>query len=171
MDKKCAIKGIRDVKNFDEEKKTILFEKIKNIIGLLHVKYEINTFYCGMALGADLLCAGAILDYNDRFNTNIKIIPVIPCKNQTKLWKQEDIKNYNYILNNSLDAIILNEKYTRTCMLERNRYMVDNSEFLFAVYDGRDSGGTRYTLDYAIKKEKKIIFVDTKTFKLFKNFY
>ena len=40
MDNKCALTGIRDVKNFDEEKKTILFEKINSVLSGPRAEYE-----------------------------------------------------------------------------------------------------------------------------------
>ena len=42
-------------------------------------------------------------------------------------------------------------------MQRRNRYMVDHSSLLIAVYDGQ-SGGTRSTLEYAILR--RVPFVD-----------
>ena len=42
-------------------------------------------------------------------------------------------------------------------MQRRNRYMVDHSALIIAVYDGMP-GGTRQTLEYAIRQ--KVDFVD-----------
>ena len=42
-------------------------------------------------------------------------------------------------------------------MLRRNRYMVDHSAMVIAVYDGA-AGGTQQTLAYALRQ--KIPFVD-----------
>ena len=47
--------------------------------------------------------------------------------------------------------------YTRGCMLRRNRYMVDHSALVIAVYDGTP-GGTCRTLEYALRQ--KVSFVD-----------
>ena len=52
---------------------------------------------------------------------------------------------------------MVQDHYTPGCMLRRNRYMVDHSTLVIAVYDGTN-GGTRRTLEYAIRQ--KIPFVD-----------
>jgi uncharacterized phage-like protein YoqJ len=41
--------------------------------------------------------------------------------------------------------------------------MVDNSEYLIAVYDGSKKGGTAYTVEYALKKERKNIIIHPDT--------
>ena len=52
---------------------------------------------------------------------------------------------------------MVQERYSPDCMIRRNRYMVDHSDLVIAVYDGAD-GGTRRTLEYAIRK--KVPFLD-----------
>ena len=44
-------------------------------------------------------------------------------------------------------------------MLRRNRYMVDHSALLIAVYDGM-LGGTMYTLSYAMKQGLEIVTLE-----------
>ena len=48
------------------------------------------------------------------------------------------------------------EKYNQNCMLERNRYMVDKSDYVFAVWNGERHGGTWYTIEYAKKNHKPV---------------
>ena len=45
-------------------------------------------------------------------------------------------------------------------MLKRNRHMVNNSSFVIAAWDGRKRGGTYYTVNYAQKLKKEIIFIN-----------
>ena len=55
------------------------------------------------------------------------------------------------------EKIVLHEHYEEGCMFERNRRMVDECDLVFAyLYAKR--GGTYYTVRYAEKKGKKIIF-------------
>ena len=44
-------------------------------------------------------------------------------------------------------------------MQRRNRYMVDRSARLIAVYDGR-LGGTMYTIQSAMKRELEVVLLD-----------
>ena len=44
---------------------------------------------------------------------------------------------------------VIRESYIPSCYMERNRYMVDHSQRVIAVYDGRKYGGTFSTIRYA----------------------
>ena len=41
----------------------------------------------------------------------------------------------------------------------RNHYMVDNSKYVIAVYDGSSGGGTYNCIQYAKKYNKEIVYV------------
>ena len=53
---------------------------------------------------------------------------------------------------------VLAPSYHAGCYGKRNRYMVDASQRVIAVYDGRKTGGTASTLRYAIGKEIRIVY-------------
>lgn len=167
---KCAITGLRDIKYFEENKLKRIKECTLKVIHLLHTKYNVDTFFCGMALGADLMAASEILKYKEAFNKKIEIIPTIPCLTQTKAWGEKDKMKYKNILKMSQTPVIISEKFTNTCMLDRNKYMVDHSDILLGIYDGRQNGGTKYTIDYALKNKKKIILINTNSCRVYKNF-
>lgn len=42
-------------------------------------------------------------------------------------------------------------------MLARNRFMVDFAYFLLAVYNGEQHGGTASTVNYAKRKDAKLL--------------
>ena len=48
---------------------------------------------------------------------------------------------------------LIQHHYDRFCMMRRNRYMVDRSARIIAVYDGTPRGGTAQTLAYALRKQ------------------
>ena len=87
------------------------------------------------------------------------MIAAIPYANQTAKWNDEWKARYNDILEQADEKILLQEEYTRGCLHARNRYMVDNSSFMIAVYNGEE-GGTKYTIDYATKKGLRIKIID-----------
>jgi len=45
-------------------------------------------------------------------------------------------------------------------MLERDRYLVEHSDCLLAVYNGDQQGGTAATVRYAKQAGRKIILID-----------
>lgn len=55
-------------------------------------------------------------------------------------------------------VIIHSDCYFEGCYARRNRYMVDQSQRIIAVYDGRTTGGTAATLRYAAGKEVRIVW-------------
>ena len=73
------------------------------------------------------------------------------------------------MLQESGDTLILNERYTDDCYFQRNRYMVDNSDVLIAVYDGqaKKRSGTGYTVNYAGSAGKPILLIHPDTLKIY----
>ena len=52
------------------------------------------------------------------------------------------------------------QKHGRAATFIRNRAIVDSADIVVAFWDGK-SRGTKYTIDYAEKKKKDIIIVNT----------
>ena len=116
-----------------------------------------SQFYSGMALGVDIWCAQAVLELK-KLRPEITLTAVIPCPDQDEKWNAADKALYRSILAQCGDVICISRVYTRDCMFERNRRLVDLCDLLLAVYDGK-SGGTQYTVEYAQKKQRKVIVV------------
>ena len=93
-------------------------------------------------------CAIAVIKLKKKY-PNIKLILALPCVNQTAKWNnQRDIEIYNKILDRSDEHTYISQEYTDTCMLDRNRYMVDHCDYCIA-YLNRSFGGSAYTYKYA----------------------
>lgn len=101
-------------------------------------------FYCGMAMGFDLLAAEAALSLQAGL-PDLKIIAVIPYRKQSERWNETLQSKYNAILRTVDDVIMLSEHYYKGCLLHRNDYMVNHCSRLIAWYDGKPKGGTYYT--------------------------
>ena len=65
------------------------------------------------------------------------------------------------VLVNSDTNTVLNQHYTRGCYQQRNKYLVDNSSRLIAVFNGDYKSGTGKTIQYALKKNIEVIIVHT----------
>ena len=63
---------------------------------------------------------------------------------------------FQKMLSASDKVTVLCENYDKECFFTRNRYMVDISNAVIGVYDGRKTGGTYYTLRYAREQNKTI---------------
>ena len=111
----------------------------------------------GGALGFDTVAAYAVLKLKEKY-PYIKLILVLPCRNQTAFWQRKDQKSYES-LKKRADKIVYTENlYCNGCMQKRNRHLVENSSVL-VCYLKKSSGGTAYTLRYAKEKGLKIINV------------
>lgn len=114
-------------------------------------------FYSGMALGVDIWAAEAVLKLRES-RPEITLTALLPCRGQEAKWGAEDRARYNDVLAQCRKIICMSPVYTKDCMHKRNRALVDICDVLIAVYDGQ-SGGTKYTYDYAQKCGRKIIVV------------
>lgn len=64
----------------------------------------------------------------------------------------------SYATLHNIPQITIKPDYSkgRAAPLIRNREIIDRCDILFACYDGRKTGGTLYTIEYAKKKHKAI---------------
>lgn len=158
---KCCFTGYRPTKFpfsvYNTE--SIKYKKFENavieeILKLCH--NGCRTFYTGMAMGFDIIAAEIVLLIKNSYNTPIELICVVPFKNQgdsfSPFWKNKYFK----IIENSDSVICLNDEYHKGCYQQRNKYMVENSDYILTWYDGK-SGGTRNTIDYASKIGRFVI--------------
>ena len=132
--------------NEQDERCLRMKEKLRNEI-IKAIKNGYTTFISGMALGFDMICAEMVLELKKTYPF-IKLIGAIPCKTQDKLWNEKDKQRYRSLLT-QLDSIrcIYDDYIGPECMLERNRFMINNSSLVIALFNGTN-GGTKKTLDY-----------------------
>lgn len=117
------------------------------------------TFYFGGCIGFDLFSAMAVITRKKRKKETdkgeIRLIAALPFRNQSEKWTSKEKFLYNEILSYCDEIIYVSEDFDKGCYHKRNRYMIDNSDKLICYYDG-GSGGTKHTIDYAIKKQIEI---------------
>ena len=118
-------------------------------------------FFCGMARGTDTYAAEILLEKKKKYEDLI-IHAALPCPDQHDGWCEKDRLRYETILNQCDTKTLVSPFYTDTCMLARNRFMVDNSDRVIAVWSGYFRGGTAYTVRYAKKQEKEIFLIRPK---------
>lgn len=118
----------------------------------------VRYFQTGMARGIDLMCGEIVLELKKRYK--IELICVIPCLNQSMGWGTEDLDTYNRLLRAAAGVVqVTGRRYTKGCMLKRDRYLVDTAQYLISVFDGK-KGGTMFTVHYAMRKKRTVIILD-----------
>ena len=130
--------------------KQILRENVDKFIrqGIVH-------YLSGMAEGTDIWAAEAVLAARET-HKKIKLHCILPCVAQADKWSAASRERYRSILNLTDSLYYVNREYRQGCMLERNRFLVDWSTVLFAVYNGEKRGGTAATVRYARKMGREI---------------
>ena len=126
-----------------EERKDEIRKKLRGKIRLLYAM-GINNFYCGMALGFDMLAAEEVISLKAELS-KLKLIAVVPYDGQSERWSTREQNRYLDILDKADDTILLNKHYFKGCLLRRNDYMLSHSCGLIAFFDGKPKGGTFYT--------------------------
>jgi len=99
-------------------------------------------FICGMARGCDFYFAEAVLALRAE-RGDVSLEAAVPCPTQADSWPEEDRQRWRALLALCDQETLVQEHYTRGCMLRRNRYMVDHSALVIAVYDGAGGGTPR----------------------------
>ena len=115
----------------------------------------VRFFVCGMAEGCDLYFAEAVLALKKVY-PDIYLEAAVPYAGQADAWSAAQRQRYAAILARCDEQTVLRQNYSRECMMERNRYMVDKAHILIACCDG-NPGGSLNTLRYALQQDKEII--------------
>lgn len=87
---------------------------------------------------------------------------VLPCETQANRWHENARDRYFAILAKADYTHLISRHYTSDCMKKRNHFLVDNSNFVLAVYNGNPRSGTAQTLNYAHKQKRAISIINPK---------
>lgn len=112
-------------------------------------------FISGMALGVDQWAAEAVLAEGGR------LIAAVPCDGQDARWSQHQRQTYYRLLDRA-DVVhcVAPGPYEFWKMQTRNKWMVDHSDLVCAVWTGKTSGGTFNCLTYARQKQRPVYRID-----------
>lgn len=139
----------------------ISFEKIPSLREKLVVMIEyfikmgIRYFGCGGVLGFDTIAAQSVIECRKRY-PHIRLILILPCKEQDRFWLPKDQAMYKRIIGASNKVVYTSSSYYNGCMQKRNCFLVDNSS-ICVCYLTEETGGTAYTVSDAARKKCTII--------------
>ena len=150
--KTCCVTGHRDLPQ----------KEINHVKAALRKEVEravadgFTCFMSGFAEGVDQYFAEIVLEMR-RLNPALELVAVIPY--QKRLDNLQKKKRTYKMLETCADIIVIREEYQPSVYSHRNRYMVEHSDRVIAVYDGREKGGTVGTIRFThvLKKELREI--------------
>lgn len=138
-------------------------DKIEHILRRLNDEIDrligegVTTYLSGGALGFDQMAA-ALIAAKKEMGYNIRLMLVLPNRDQDKLWPEKDKPLYGYLLQSADEVYYISDIYTNSCARERNYYMVEHSAYCICALL-RDRSGTIQTVRYAEQKNLHIINV------------
>ncbi|MBR6029902.1 MAG: DUF1273 family protein [Clostridia bacterium] len=109
-----------------------------------------RTFYCGAALGFDMLAAERTLYLRARC-PEVRLVMVLPCADQDARWPERERNRHLYLTGAADERVVLAPGYYEGCMMVRNRWMVDRSAFCLC-YLIAPKGGTVSTVTCAARE-------------------
>ena len=151
MEKICCFSGHRDL---SPETDDIVFINVMNTIERLYDE-GFRIFRTGGAVGFDRVAADAVLALRQK-HSDVKLHVYIPCLDQNKYFSESENQHYLAQMRSADKVLCMRESYTNGCMHERNRALVDGSDAL-VCFLRTNSGGTAYTVNYAIENQKRLI--------------
>lgn len=162
-EKTCCFTGHRPAKfsfKYNENAEACIEIKNKLRVEILNmiINHDVRHFITGMALGVDTWAAEIVLEMKELY-AGIFLTAAVPFPGQSERWSSSHRTRYTDILNLCDDVKVISSVHSSSCMMQRNRYMVDNSDFIIAVWNGSHSGGTAKTVKYAEKHLKKPVII------------
>lgn len=148
--KTCCVTGHRDI---PADRIGLVKEKLRNAI-LVAIEDGYTHFISGFATGADLMFAEIIAELKGPYLITLEAaIPYFGrLKTPDKIFQK---------LIGCCDIVkVHSDQYSKDCYVLRNRYMVDSSGLVIAVFDGRQTGGTAASLMYAKSRGLQVVFIN-----------
>ncbi len=148
----CFFTGHRDIVGVNAEDTERLQETVRGWLDrqVESMVYQgFSTFLCGGARGFDLLAAAAVLHAKQVYHPTLRLVLLLPCREQTRGWNERDLALHLAVLQRA-ESYYLQQDYDRSCMHRRNRLLVDCAITGVAYYDEKkERSGTGMTVRYA----------------------
>lgn len=142
---------------YDFSQSVFIQERLTSAISEAY-DHGIRNFISGFALGIDLMAAQLVQSLKCNL-PGISLTAAIPFEGQAERYNIYDKRVYRRLLELADKVIVLSDCYYSRCFLDRDEFMVENASYLIAYYDGREKGGTYYTVKKARARGIPIINV------------
>lgn len=142
---------------YDFSQREFIQERLTSAISEAYDR-GIRNFISGFALGIDLMAAQLVQSLKCNL-PGISLTAAIPFEGQAERYNIYDKRVYGRLLELADKVIVLSDCYYPRCFLDRDEFMVENASYLIAYYDGREKGGTYYTVKKARARGIPIINV------------
>lgn len=164
----CCLIGHEDLRDYNTEKMKIEIEKQINQL----VEKGINYFITSCRLGFETLAALKVVEMRSKthYDSNLLIMSLFEEEKRKvwfKNWSKKDLETYEFIKKNIYEEYNVTGE-TKGTLLSQHKSMIDISTYVLAAFDEKNLGATKAAINYAIKQNKKIIYLDMEN--LLRNF-
>ncbi len=142
----CCLTGHRDLPRDTDELVRRLTDAICG-----RIEAGVRHFGVGGAVGFDTLAAEVLMELRDTRFPHIRVIAVEPFPGYTARWTLAQCSKRQHMLGRYDRVVCLPASPGREAYLARDRHLVDASAHCIS-YCNRMSGGTAYTVRYALRK-------------------
>ena len=111
-------------------------------------------FYLGGAVGFDTVAARQVLAFKLSY-PDVRLHLVLPCRDQTDNWSFMAADMYDYLLSQADSVEYTSERYTKGCMLKRNKRLAELGDIVIA-YLGHGRSGASQTVRLAEELGRRI---------------
>lgn len=167
----CAVTGHRPSRfKFKYNEDYSLCKKIKRAMleqfKRLYDEKGVRRYYVGGALGVDMWAGELILRLKEQPGyEDIELVVVLPFEGHDAKWDDRSKRRMDFLLRMCSDCVIVGKEDRRENYIMRNCYMVDQADYLVAVYDDDRNmrSGTMQCVRYARKKQVPVILIHPDT--------
>ena len=138
----CCVTGHRDIPA--DKIQYVQMQLRQELLQAIQSGY--THFISGFAAGVDLIFAGIVADLKREYPITLEAAIPYPGRMNTP----DEV--FQCLLKECDIVKVHTDRYSKSCYMVRNRYMIDCSALVIAVHDGRKSGGTSATIGYANRK-------------------
>lgn len=121
---------------------------VHNWLRGIKVKYPQAEIRVGGAIGTDMIVAKHAI----AMGLNVHLMLPCPIDQFSERWKPGIRKQLEQIAAEAAQVTVVCQEWHSRCYLRRDEKLVQGADIVIGFYDGRDHGGTLYTMTYAYRK-------------------
>jgi len=145
-----------------------LKQYLTRVIYGVSVKYNVDTYISGLAIGVDQLAIECVREaaphVKSEIGNDLKIIGAKPFPSQANAWPASTRARYEHLCGMCDQIIDVSpDPYSPAKMQTRNEWMVDRSNYVIAAWNGVKKGGTWNCIAYAQTQGKSVFAITPDT--------
>lgn len=118
----------------------------------------LTVFITGMARGVDIWAGETVLRLRSEA-MSVRLICACPYEGFERAWSNEWQRRYHAVMKDADLVRYICPGYSRSCFQIRNKWMVNHSSRVIAVFNGQPSG-TKNTIDYARRQGVPVVQIE-----------